>query len=245
MKNLIRLQIAGLLLLVGATANAGDRGPRTGYNQLFEAVDLNPDPEIVEVDLVAAVRSVDLSGDGLMANAWTFNGGTPGPLIRLRVGQRLIVHFRNELPKPNVVHWHGIELDNANDGTEVTQNPVPTGETFTYDFVVPRPGVFFYQPHSMPSNDEFKGLYGPLIVTDTADETLGEIGIVPPASDAHVLTFADMTVCKKPGQNDEVTYKPGADVPWVHKAKLGDFPGLVAWPSPRDLCESQIGRAHV
>ncbi|MDP6695454.1 MAG: multicopper oxidase domain-containing protein [Gammaproteobacteria bacterium] len=238
MKISIRLPIAGLLLLAAAVASAGDRGPRTGYNQLFEAVDLNPDPDVVEIDLVAAVKSVDLSGDGLMANAWTFNGGTPGPLIRLRVGQRLIVHFRNELPKPNVVHWHGIELDNANDGTEVTQNPVPPGETFTYDFVVPRPGVFFYHPHSMPSNDEFKGLYGPIIVTSTADEKLGEIGIVPPASDAHVLVLADTTVCKEPGQNDEVTYKPGADVSWVHQAELGDFPGLVAWPSPRDLCET-------
>ena len=35
---------------------------------------------------------------------------------------------------------HGIELDNASDGTPLTQNHVLPGDGYTYDFVVTRPG---------------------------------------------------------------------------------------------------------
>jgi hypothetical protein len=122
-----------------------------GPGNMRLARDLNPDPDILEVNLVAAVRQVELNDSGLMANAHTFNGTIPGPELRMKVGDTAIIHFTNRLPRPMSIHWHGIELDNANDGTVVTQNPVPTGETFTYRFVVPRPGVFWYHPHAMPS----------------------------------------------------------------------------------------------
>jgi FtsP/CotA-like multicopper oxidase with cupredoxin domain len=47
-----------------------------------------------------------------------------------------------------------------------------------------------------------------------------------------------MTVCKAPGKNDAVTYPAGAEVPWVFTEKYGPFPGLTAYPGPRDLCET-------
>src|SRR4051794_28911510 len=60
--------------------------------RLPEAPDRNPDPHIVEVDLEARVANVVLeSGERL--EAFTYNGGIPGPLIRVRKGDRLIVHF--------------------------------------------------------------------------------------------------------------------------------------------------------
>ena len=66
-----------------------------GPGNLREAVDLDPDPHILEIDLVAARTTVDLGG--VSANAFTFNGAIPGPELRLRVGDEVIAHFTNHL----------------------------------------------------------------------------------------------------------------------------------------------------
>src|SRR5204863_3610192 len=62
-----------------------------------EAQDLNSDPKIVEINLEARVANVEIGGHTL--EAWTYNGGVPGPLIRAKIGDRLIVHFTNRLPE--------------------------------------------------------------------------------------------------------------------------------------------------
>jgi FtsP/CotA-like multicopper oxidase with cupredoxin domain len=209
-----------------------------GPGNMRLARDLNPDPDILEVNLVAAVRQVELNDSGLMANAHTFNGTIPGPELRMKVGDTAIIHFTNRLPRPMSIHWHGIELDNANDGTVVTQNPVPTGETFTYRFVVPRPGVFWYHPHAMPSNPEFKGLYGTLIVASEFDDKLIAAGVLPDRRNTRTLILADTTVCKNPGTNDAVTFATNSATAWAFTDSIGPFPGLIAYPTPRDLCES-------
>jgi FtsP/CotA-like multicopper oxidase with cupredoxin domain len=224
------------LILTSSTAFAG------GIGNLQVAVDLNPAPDILEVELTAQQTRIDLTGSGLYANAYTYNGLTPGPELRLKLGDTVIVHFRNELPDPMSIHWHGIELDNENDGTTVTQNPVPTGGEFTYRFRVIRPGVYWYHPHSMPTNAEFRGLYGPLIVEDPEAEKLIAAGVLPAAEQTHTLMLADTTVCKAPGKNDELTFEPGADVPWVFTESIGPFPGHVAYPTPKDLCETPRDR---
>src|SRR5919199_1739239 len=59
--------------------------------KLSEAVDTNPDPHIVELQLDARLADVQLES-GERVQAWTYNGGLPGPLIRVHVGDRLIVH---------------------------------------------------------------------------------------------------------------------------------------------------------
>src|SRR4051812_48263875 len=75
--------------------------------KLAEASDRNPDPKIVEVDLTARLAEVEV-GPGKKVQAWTYNGGFPGPLIRAHVGDRVIVHFTNDLPQPTTIHWHGV-----------------------------------------------------------------------------------------------------------------------------------------
>ena len=70
---------------------------------LAAVTDLNPDPRILEINLTAEVAQVEVS-PGRRVEAWTYNGTLPGPLIRLSVGDRLIVHFTNKLPAPTTVH---------------------------------------------------------------------------------------------------------------------------------------------
>src|ERR1041385_8675982 len=59
--------------------------------RLPEAADINPDPNIVEVNLEARVADVEVGGRHIQA--WTYNGSVPGPLIRANVGDRVVVHF--------------------------------------------------------------------------------------------------------------------------------------------------------
>jgi FtsP/CotA-like multicopper oxidase with cupredoxin domain len=136
---------------------------------LAEAVDTNPDPKIVEIALEARVAALEIA-PGVRTEAWTYNGGLPGPLIRVRKGDRLIVHFSNALPKPTTVHWHGLQVPIEMDGVPgASQPPVEPGGTFTYDFVVPDAGLFWYHPHVMSAAQVGFGLYGPLLVEDPDD----------------------------------------------------------------------------
>lgn len=131
-----------------------------------EAVDRNPHPRIVEIDLDARVARVEIA-PGRTVEAWTYDGGLPGPLIRVRVGDRLIVHFLNHLPQPTTIHWHGLRIPIAMDGVPgVSQPEVIPGGSFTYEFVVPDAGLFWYHPHVMSAAQVGFGLYGALLVED-------------------------------------------------------------------------------
>src|SRR5262245_49791960 len=67
--------------------------------------DLNPDPNVVEVNLEARVTPLEIRS-GTSTPVWTYNGSLPGPLIRAKVGDTLVVHFKNELPEATTIHWH-------------------------------------------------------------------------------------------------------------------------------------------
>ncbi len=134
--------------------------------RLPEAPDLNADAHIVEIALEAKVSGLEFRA-GLTTNAWTYGGTVPGPLIRLRRGNRLIVHFTNHLPEATTVHWHGLRIPAAMDGVPVhSQAAIPPGGTFDYDFVVPDAGLFWYHPHVHSAGQVGDGLYGALLVED-------------------------------------------------------------------------------
>jgi FtsP/CotA-like multicopper oxidase with cupredoxin domain len=194
--------------------------------------DTNPDPNIVETTITANETDVSIGG-GVTAHAYTYNDKIPGPEFRLTVGQRVIVHFNNELTEPTGIHWHGIELQNPSDGTPLTQNQVPAGGSYTYDFVVRRPGVYWYHPHhEFSTNQVFKGLYGSIIVTDPSEAALITAGRLPSLANTRTLALSDMTVCKAPTTNDTATYNPA--LPW---AGPGVLP-VQQNPTPATLCEA-------
>ena len=134
--------------------------------RLPEAQDSNPDPRIFETTLTAKIVNLELV-PGKITPVWTYNGLVPGPLIRVARGDRLIVHLENELPEATTIHWHGIRLPNAMDGVPGdTQPAVAPGGTFSYDFVLPDSGNFWYHPHADSAAQLGYGMYGPLIVDD-------------------------------------------------------------------------------
>ena len=155
----------------------------------------------------------------------TFNGQVPGPLFRLKVGDTVIVHFENNAGHPTGIHWHGIELANAVDGTPLTQDQVPPGGKFLYKFIVPRPGLYWYHPHHHSStNQVWKGLYGAIVVTDPNEAPLIAAGRIPDAAHTLNLALSDVTVCKAVGLNDAAIFDLALPWSWVGGGPLPAIP---------------------
>jgi FtsP/CotA-like multicopper oxidase with cupredoxin domain len=137
---------------------AGDPGPPVLEN-------IATVPGTVEVRLVAAPARLSLAGD-VATDVYAYNGRIPGPLLEVREGDRVVVHFRNDLAEPTTVHWHGLHLPFTADGSPF--HPVPAGEEYVYEFTV-RPGTagtYWYHPHPhhRTGYQVSKGLYGAMIV---------------------------------------------------------------------------------
>ncbi len=93
-----------------------------------------------------------------------YNGTVPGPILRIRRGEELRVRLVNELSVETAIHWHGVRVPNAMDGTWLTQKPVAPGASFDYRFTPPDAGTFWYRPPvRAPQNRALAGL---LIVQD-------------------------------------------------------------------------------
>lgn len=143
---------------------------------LIEARDLSDEPNVVEIDLIAEVGEVEYL-DGRVTAVWGFRDGgepnsplrVPGPLIRARVGDRLIVHFHNRLDVPTTVHWHGLRLPDHMDGNPMVSGAVVPGGDFEYDFVLQDAGTFWYHPHVDVDEQVELGLHGQLLVEDPED----------------------------------------------------------------------------
>jgi FtsP/CotA-like multicopper oxidase with cupredoxin domain len=130
---------------------------------------------IVEHELVAAERSFVLPAlAGRALPLWTFSAASPLPVLRLRLGDRLRVRLTNALPRKGEhvsIHWHGIRVPIGEDGVPyISQAPVEPGQSFTYDFVPPDTGTFFFHTHCNTAEQLGRGLSGILIVE--GDETV-------------------------------------------------------------------------
>ncbi len=109
-----------------------------------------------------------LAPDGYaQTNVWSYGGAVPGAPIRIDQCARVQRKLVNALPEPTTVHWHGIRIDNAMDGVPgMTQQAVPSGGSFDYDFVAPDAGTYWYHAHNRSMEQVARGLYGPLIVEE-------------------------------------------------------------------------------
>ncbi len=127
--------------------------------------DTSEEDGFVHVMLTASESQVDWV-DGGSTTVWSYNGQVPGPMIQARVGDTLRVDFTNDLDEPTTIHWHGLRIPDDMDGVPVMQDPVQPGESFTYEFVLPDAGTFWYHPHVRSNEQIERGLQGMIIVHD-------------------------------------------------------------------------------
>ncbi|MCC7165577.1 MAG: copper oxidase [Anaerolineae bacterium] len=104
---------------------------------------------------------------------YAFNQQIPGPRLRVTQGDRIRINVTNQLPESTTVHWHGLILPNAMDGpAEITQAPIPTGGSFTYEFTTQQAGSYFYHTHDHPDRQQALGLYGALIIDPASPQNI-------------------------------------------------------------------------
>jgi FtsP/CotA-like multicopper oxidase with cupredoxin domain len=129
----------------------------------------------VEVRLVAARARLSLL-PGVETDMFAYNGQIPGPTLELREGDRVIVRFRNELPEETTVHWHGLHLPFAMDGSPF--HPVASHAEHIYEFTIHpgTAGTYWYHPHPhhRTGYQVAKGLYGAIVVR-AADDPLPDL----------------------------------------------------------------------
>jgi FtsP/CotA-like multicopper oxidase with cupredoxin domain len=101
------------------------------------------------------------------------NQGFVGPVLHARVGDTMLVHFKNfDTARPHSMHFHGVHYDVASDGAYIpgVSGPgadVPPGGTFTYKLEVgdDAAGVWPYHDHSPSMMDSITGgMYGALSI---------------------------------------------------------------------------------
>jgi FtsP/CotA-like multicopper oxidase with cupredoxin domain len=118
-----------------------------------------------------------------------FNGEVPGPLIRVPQNATIIVRFHNHIDLPSAMHWHGVRLDNRNDGVPgLTQQEVPAGGDYVYRVHFPDAGIYWYHPHVREDVEQGLGLFGNMIVESPDKDYYA------PANREEVLMLDDLLI---------------------------------------------------
>lgn len=142
----------------------------------------NPD---IELELNAVADSIAML-PGNATRVWRYNGrvlrGNPQtlgmldgsghiPIIRARRGQKIRIHFSNQLPEDSIVHWHGLHIVQRMDGHPMYA--IGPGKKFVYEFVIDnRAGTYWFHPHphGRTGAQVYYGLTGLLLIGDDEED---------------------------------------------------------------------------
>ena len=108
-------------------------------------------------------------GPGHIVSTTLYNDQFPGPLLRFKEGQRVVVDVFNETDTPELLHWHGQMVPSDVDGASEEGTPFVPAHGMRRISFVPRPSGFrFYHTHAMAGADLNRGTYtgqvGPVYV---------------------------------------------------------------------------------
>ena len=99
----------------------------------------------------------------------------PGPTLFLDKGHPVRITLVNRLKVPTSVHWHGLEIDSYPDGVAGWSGTpgriapvIQPADSFIAEFTPPRAGTFMYHSHVNELRQTNSGMYGAIIVTDSA-----------------------------------------------------------------------------
>lgn len=128
--------------------------------------------KLLEIDLEASESLVNLQEE--QAYLLTYNGQIPGPRLEAQPGDKVRIHFTNNLNQPTNIHYHGLHIPIIGNGDNVFLKIEP-GKKLTYEFTIPEnhsSGTFWYHPHlhGLVAEQLFGGLAGLFVVRDDLDE---------------------------------------------------------------------------
>jgi nitrite reductase (NO-forming) len=120
------------------------------------------EPETVRIDLEAVEVEGQLA-DGTTYKYWTFNGQVPGPFFRVRVGDTIEVHMKNNTTSTmaHSVDFHAV----TGPGGGATMTQTKPGEETMFTAKALNPGLFVYHCATpMVAEHISNGMYGMILV---------------------------------------------------------------------------------
>jgi len=147
--------------LIPAASEAAERAQLTFAPQVPPPITRNQ-PAVVVVELEVIEKRGKLS-DGVEYEFWTFNGSVPGPFIRLRVGDTVEMHLKNNKNNKNThtVDFHYVTGPGG--GAKVLMTD--PGKESVSRFKALMPGLFIYHCAAPPIPAHIsQGLYGLVLV---------------------------------------------------------------------------------
>jgi FtsP/CotA-like multicopper oxidase with cupredoxin domain len=124
--NLNRRKLLMRALVLGGGATIGALLPPWARSI---AADMPPQmPTLSGNDIRLTIAYTAITIDGKEGHAVTINGTVPGPLLRLKEGQRARISVTNKLDVDTSIHWHGLLVPPAMDGVPGVSFPgIPPG----------------------------------------------------------------------------------------------------------------------
>lgn len=147
-------------------ADVGEAVPEeqeTRINQPPVQPVLQREGDVVRIEMTAQRTDVEIS-EGVMYNAWTFNGTAPGPVLRVKQGDTLEFTLKNLDPEmPHSMDFHAVHAAPSQKFVEVMPD-----EQGTFTYPADTPGVFMYHCGASPVLLHVaNGMYGMIIVEPT------------------------------------------------------------------------------
>jgi CopA family copper-resistance protein len=153
------------LLRAGAVgaAGLGLAGLFPAWAQPVSRGTAKPLPQVTGADIALTIGRISLTVDGKVSRGIGINGTVPGPIVRLKEGQRVRLAVTNDLDEDSSIHWHGLLVPFEMDGVPGVSFPgIRPRSTFAYEFQIAQSGTYWYHSHS--GAQEQDGVYGPIVI---------------------------------------------------------------------------------
>ena len=168
--NLLPRSRREFLKLAGAMAGAGALVPSLafGEHELHSGGEYQGAGSKADYTLRIAASPVEIARN-LIVSCTTYNGQFPGPLLRFKEGQQVLVDVYNDTDTPEQLHWHGQFVPTDVDGAEEEGTPFIPARGLRRIVFTPRPSGFrFYHTHNRAAADlhagHYSGQVGPVYI---------------------------------------------------------------------------------
>jgi FtsP/CotA-like multicopper oxidase with cupredoxin domain len=180
--------------------------------------------------IAAGSAAAKLQPDAAATLGLGYDGQTPGPLLRLGLGEELKLRLINKLDLPTTLSWPGLRISNSMAGlADLTQPPVAPGGHFDCALQPRDAGFALYRPHAAGAAAQIaRGLYGPIIVDEAR----------PPEIDFEAIVALQDWRLDAGRQVDEAPIKPG-------EPRLGALLGANGVEAPLALSPPPGGRVRL
>jgi nitrite reductase (NO-forming) len=112
-----------------------------------------------QLTITASDATVEI-GAGVQYEAWTFDGGVPGPVVHVRQGDTVDFTLKNDGSTGHSIDFHAAQIP-----WDVNYKTILPGESLSFKWTADLPGTFVYHCGTAPVLHHIaNGMYGAIVV---------------------------------------------------------------------------------